>query len=415
MTIKTNNIQDLLKAKGISTVQKKNEPKEEYGQGIKRLYNLEPASPPPLSPKFESNKINLYPRKVEFPVNILSETGENKLNTNRTQTEHKVDTNRTQTEHKVDTNRTQTEHKKGQTRHKPDTNRTQTEHKLNTELNTELNTRQIKEESNHTTNLSFFTLAGLQRKLLLFFFQNCKNRRSNTTQELTVQYIADHQNIPFGSVKTTIIRLEKKGFVKRFTYKNGRGGWASFEIPDPVYRDIFQYEASNKLDTMLTKNEAKLNTELNTKLNTKLNTNSLYSSSIINTTTTDLEILIIPPQLQEMGVSLRTLESYMEKMSSQEIQQSIDAFNYDLNNGLVKSSTPLNMLFGILKKGRSYLSSHFTEQLNRDVTEAVKRAEEAEQKHKALEEANFKTKFYEWRLNNKEEVELNLAFNNALK
>ena len=28
-----------------------------------------------------------------------------------------------------------------------------------------------------------------------------------------------------------------------------------------------------------------------------------------------------------------------------------------------------------------------------------------EQKHKALEEANFKTKFYEWRLNNKEEVD----------
>ena len=222
---------------------------------------------------------------------------------------------------------------------------------------------------------------------------------------MALQHIADHQNITFGSVKTTIMRLEKKGYVKRFKYKNGRGGWSSFEIPDPVYKELLRYEEFHKPDTKWTQTEHKVDTQPDTQPDT---TPPYSSSSIINTTTTDPEI-VIPSELQSMGVSTKSVNSYLTNMTVQEIQQSIDAFNYDLKNNLVKSSTPLNMLFGILKKGRPYLSSHFTEQLNRDVAEAIKRSEEAQQKHKALEEANFKTRFYEWRLNNKEEADKLLA------
>lgn len=366
--VKTNNIEELLKAKGISTAKKKKTAKADYGQNIKRLYNIE-AEPEP------------YPT---LPLET-----EHKSNTNQTQSEHKPNTSR----HKVDTNRTQSGHVQTQTEHKLDTNRAQTEHAKNTN----------RTQSGHkpNTDLSISALVGLQRKVLIFFFQDCKNRRSKTTQEMTVQHIAEHQNITFGSVKTTIMRLEQKGYIKRFMYKNGRGGWASFEIPDPVYQELLQYEDFLKLDTNRTQTEHKVDT--------KLNTNSPYSSSnIINTTTTDPEI-VIPKELQDMGVSIKSLTAYLVNMTAQELQQSIDAFNYDLMNNLVKSSTPLNMLFGILKKGRPYLSSHFTEQLNRDVAEAIKRSEEVEQKHKALEEANFKARFYEWRLNNKEEADRLLA------
>jgi hypothetical protein len=248
-------------------------------------------------------------------------------------------------------------------------------------------------------------LVGLQRKVLLYFFQDCKNRRSQTTQEMALQHIVDYQNITFGSVKTTIRRLEKKGYVKRFKHKKGRGGWSSFEIPDPVYEELLRYEEFYKVDTNRTQIGHKVDTQSDTQSDT---TCSYSSSSIINTTTTDPE-MVIPPELQSMGVSKKSFNSYFANMTAQEIQQSIDAFNYDLKNNLVKSSTPLNMLFGILKKGRPYLSSHFSEQLNREVAEAIKRSEEAQQKHKALEEANFKVRFYEWRLNNKEEADKLLA------
>ena len=302
MSIKTNNIQELLKAKGISTTQKKHSVSEEYGQGIKRLYNVEPASPPPILTKTDGCEVNLHQCESESSPKLKEPQALNKVDTNPTQMVHKPYTNHTQMVHKPYTNPTQMVHK-------VDTNGTQTLHKVDT------NPTQMVHKP--YTTLSFSSLVGLQRKVLLFFFQDCKIRRSKTTQEITLQHIADNQNITFGSVKTTIIRLLKKGYVKRFQHKSGRGGWCSFEIPDLIYKEILLYEELQKVDTN--------GTQMVHKPYTQPYTNLLCSSSIINTTTTeDLKILIIPPELQAMGVSLKTLESYLGKITAQEIQQSID-------------------------------------------------------------------------------------------
>ena len=39
-------------------------------------------------------------------------------------------------------------------------------------------------------------------------------------------------------VKNAIRRLEKKGFLVRIEFKNGRGGWTNYEVPDDIYESI---------------------------------------------------------------------------------------------------------------------------------------------------------------------------------
>ena len=90
---------------------------------------------------------------------------------------------------------------------------------------------------------------GLQRKLILLIYENCKIARSKITEPLTLEYISEQIKIPLGSIKTTIRRLEMKGYVKRIEYKNGRSGWSKYEIPKNIFNEMLQNETGHKLDT----------------------------------------------------------------------------------------------------------------------------------------------------------------------
>jgi hypothetical protein len=47
-----------------------------------------------------------------------------------------------------------------------------------------------------------------------------------------------------GAVKNAIGRLEKKSCLIRIGFKNGRGGWSRYEVPDDIYQRI---ETGSKL------------------------------------------------------------------------------------------------------------------------------------------------------------------------
>lgn len=286
----------------------------------------------------------LYQRLRNMPSNTQQSRG---------QTEHKPSTNRTQkrtqTEHKLNTNQTQTEHRKQQS-----------DHKLNTELNTEEDTNRTQTEHKPNTENSFSALVGLQRNILLFLFQQSKIIRSRITQELSLFYIADQVKIKLGSVKTTLTRLEEKGFIKRVSFKNGRSGWSKYEIPDSIYNELLYIETANKPSTNRTQTEHKLNTELNTELNTM----PLSSSSVLNIkTTTNLNeefININFDELESVGFTKNHLYQITTRsnLPANLIQESIDAFAFDLkknNKAASFKKRPLDVFMGLLTKGSVYL------------------------------------------------------------
>ena len=229
------------------------------------------------------------------------------------------------------------------------TNRTQTEHKLNTKT-------------------TFSSLVGLQRDLLIFIYNECKTARSKTTKSLSVEHVSSALKVPRGSIKTTIKRIEQKGLIERTTFKVGRGGWASYSVPDFLFQELLQYETEHKLNTNRTQTEHKLNTELNTELNTSLPVVSSY----INTNYRNLDIpeswkSIDITTLEPIGFDLSHLvqihRAYEKApnvtLSPELIQSSIYAFAYDLKNNNIEKifkKPPATVLLSLLKKGQPYNS-----------------------------------------------------------
>ena len=316
-----------------------------------------------------------------------------KQKTIKKQIEHKPNTNWTQTEHKLGTNRTQTEHKEKETEHKldtepnttSDTNRTQTEHKLD-------------------TNINFSSLVGLQRKLILLIYENCKIARSKITEPLTLEYISEQIKIPLGSIKTTIRRLEMKGYVKRIEYKNGRSGWSKYEIPKNIFNEMLQNETGHKLDTNWTQTGHKLDTKAYTEPNTTPSSSS-GNINILNkntTTTSDEwnELDIIP--LQNFGFTKNHLLQIatQNKLSHQVVQDSIYAFAFDLTeNGKSKNikCDPVNYFMGILRNGQPYAPpSNYESPQDKAMRIYTERMQATEQKRVETEQKALNFAFKDW-------------------
>ena len=72
---------------------------------------------------------------------------------------------------------------------------------------------------------TFLSLVGLQRKILLMVFSECKTLRSRTTTPLTIENIAAYCDTTKSAGRKAIQRLEEKGLLLRTCFKAGPGGW----------------------------------------------------------------------------------------------------------------------------------------------------------------------------------------------
>jgi predicted transcriptional regulator len=281
----------------------------------------------------------------ELPGKEISISTEDKVETNQGQTEDKVGSNSRQTRDKLGTNwgqsRVQTRDNKTL---KPETNQRQTEDKV---------------ESSSTV----FSLLGNERKIIFFIFQHCKNNRQRYTEPLTIEHITLSCEINTFSTKKSIQRLEKKGLLGRHSFKNGRGGWTQYELPDHVYQNLLHEESRDKLKTKW----GQTGDKVESKLETKPETNLLSSNNNINNITTTLpdewsEIDIKPYSLFGFGkTQLKQLAS-LNTISVRCVEESLHEFLYDFENKLLRPSmakSPLNNLMGLLRKGNEYVSEQY--------------------------------------------------------
>lgn len=339
-----------------------------------------------ISSQYSHNRVFDEPESLKqlySSVSTMQQENQSKVTDfGHKKTEHKVHTNLTQ---KPNTNLTQSEHKK----YIKKTYKTQSTHKPNTKLNTAKTQSTHKVDTNITQTQHISTLIGHQRIILLFVFEACKKARSHLTDPLTIIYISKSLEIALGSIKTSIARLCEKGFLKINTYKNGRGGWSIYEIPDHVYKELLQMETQHKLHTNLTQSTHKVDT----KLNTQPNTNAPSSSRYNNITTT-----ILPEEwnfdistYQKFGFTMTQLKQLFSLgVNPLDVEQSLIEFNYDLENNALTLSTiktnKINYLMGLLRKGQSYVSETYRNEQEAIISEMASRAE---QKRKKLLEEKF--------------------------
>jgi hypothetical protein len=308
------------------------------------------------------------------------------------QTDNKPTTNRQQkwqqTDNKPTTNRQQTVDKYGD----KNKNWQQSGNKTGNTIGNKVATKWQQTDNKVATKTRFSELVGLQKDIIIFVCHECKNNRSRITEALTLEYIATGLKRRPGVVKTTIQRLEKKNCLLRVEFKNGRGGWSRYEVPDHIYHDALRNETGNKVVT----NWQQTGNKLATQPTTELATSPSSSSSLnINTTTTELsdEWKFDITSYARFGFTQTQLKQIVSLgvVSADEVEQSLIEFSYDLDNNLLPSikTTKINFLMGLLRSGHTYISERFKNEQEAMIAEMARRAEG--KRKKLLEE-----KFLAW-------------------
>ncbi len=313
-------------------------------------------------------KVNLqtHKRPVAKGKQVDSKQIVNNEETNRYQTGSKQVAEDFEKDSKRKTNWKQTGNKLvtngKQTGNKLETNWKQTGNKLVTEqvTNTRANWKQTGNIS--LQEILFARLVGIQRDVVLFFYFLAKRNVSQSTNPLTMDYISKSLNISKSVVRTTIVRLQKKGCLTRHLGKEGRGGWSSFSIASELYQDMMQQERQGFLDPVFHQTGNKLVTEQVT----EQVTNAPSSSSYINTTTelpvhTTREELPRPWQAVDCSVLAHidfNVDHLMQlcqrgTLEPTVVQDSLYHFAFDLRHNKKREAIkgdPLNYLMGVLAK-----------------------------------------------------------------
>ena len=231
------------------------------------------------------------------------------------------------------------------------TNRKQTVNKVVTNRKQTVNKVHSKPTTKITFCRSFSTLVGLQRSIMILIYQECKKSLSKITDPLTLEYISSHVEAGKNTLKTNIYRLVIKKYLIRKEFKNGRGGWTRYWLPEEVFHEILQNENSDKLTTNRKQTVNKVHSKPTT------NTFPLSSSSYYNTTTEMPEewLKIDLFEASEFGfTNEHVFQLYkLGTLESEIVNNSIDFFLFDLknNNKATEIKTnPISYFMGIMKR-----------------------------------------------------------------
>lgn len=244
------------------------------------------------------------------------------------------------------------------------------------------------------TKQSILFLVGLQREALLFLYQECKRIRSEITGAITLDRLGEHVCASQDVVKTTLRRLEKKGYVERVDFKNGRGGWTRYKMPDKVYQEILVMESDLFFSSSTVTSEKK--------------------EPIMLPSNTKNEVLVsvdkLPQEWEEIDISVLSSIKFTRehlfqiykigKFNADNIQEFINAFAFDLEGNKKTDrfkSGPLNFFMGILRKGSPYLpSENYESSEDKAMRQYVQYQKTKESKQKELEKEAIEFSFNEW-------------------
>ena len=228
--------------------------------------------------------------------------------------------------------------------------------------------------SKEVANLSFGTLVGKERALLLFIIEDCQNNGDLKTAPLTLERISEALGCSSNRVKNVLYRLTEKSFIHRTEAKTGRGGWTRFGVSKELFQKVLLSETGSKAlangyqtgSKEVAKRVAQRVAgpssssgliDLDQNLKTTTGEPVLFEDSRVNLSPEWTAVDFSP--LAEIGFTQTHLIQLAKqvKLSTAEVQASIEFFAFDLRrNGKAKllHGSPLNFFMGILRKGIPY-------------------------------------------------------------
>ena len=264
----------------------------------------------------------------------------------------------------------------------------------------------------------FSSLVGLQRDALRYVFESCRFRGSKISGPIVVQNLAVSLKSTPAAVRKAIQRLEQKGCLNRATYKDGRGGWTEYQIPDDTYGALLLDESRAKVEPNLSQSRAKLEPQLEPQLRPRApSSSSLVIPEDFKTTTTgeselfdDTKVQLMPEwanvdfsPLVEAGFSRAHLIQLAKhgKLSAAEVSASIEFFAFDLKRnakGKALNGPPLNFFMGILRKGIPYAPPENYESPAEEARKRTRELLERKERERAADEERIRElAFAEWK------------------
>ena len=308
--------------------------------------SLSTTSPPtPIIKKIKTRQFRVFDEPPKGEIN-----SDSNLRQSQDKLETKLKTNISQSQDKLKTNIGHEFYAEKETKDKHET-----------ELRTELKTNIGQSQDKLKTNFPFYSLVGLQRLIIILIYETCQKAREKKTPPLSLEHIAITCKTTISSARKTIQRLEKTGFIIRREFKNGRGGWTQYELPESVFQDILYSETQDKLKTNLRQTQDKLEAEPRTELKTPISSSSsdLNNKKTATTTTEqplpeEWERIDVEP-LNKIGLSKSHIAQIYKKgiLTAEIVQESIYAFAFDLENNdkvLSIDKSPISFFLGIVLK-----------------------------------------------------------------
>jgi hypothetical protein len=260
-----------------------------------------------------------------------------------------------------------------------------------------------RQETDYKPNIEYVysSLVGLEKTLTEFIYKECQIARSKVTKALSLEYIEKAINKTKGSIKNTLQHIEKKGVIKRFKFKNGRGGWTQYELPDDIYNEIFQFEIGNKPTINWQETDNKVTSKPTSKPAIEV---SSSSSLNINKTTTELsaewEFDLTPyAKFKFTKTHLKQIAG-VGSVSAEEVRKSLEHFSYDFDydkEAIKKIRDPIRLLMKCWREGNMYRSSTYI-----DPEEAVEQEMAERTENYRRQQQENKLKIWEAGLNETE-------------
>ncbi len=257
------------------------------------------------------------PHKNETPQMLISGTALDDKTGDKLET--KPETNQGQTEDKLETDTELISSVSGKTRDK-----------LETQPETQIGTNWRQTRDKLETNLSFSSLVGLQRTLLLFIYDSCVQNQSGCSQPITIDHFISIAQTTVTSIKKTIQRLVEKGFIFRDSFKNGRGGWTIYRIEKSVFQELLQHETRDKLRTNWRQTRDKVGTQLETQLETSLSSQSVSNFNNTNYLAAGFLSSVNFSAVEPFGITKSLLSDFQKNgwsISQEQLEAHIDRFS----------------------------------------------------------------------------------------
>lgn len=210
-------------------------------------------------------------------------------------------------------------------------------------------------------------LYGLQKKIAHFFVRCCGQRNQNSTGPITSETLCIVTGSTKKTIKKIVQRMVEKKLIKRVNGKRGKGGFASFEI-EPEFIDVVRLQINLELNNSNGEN-SKFSNETILPFNSKnffpedWNRINLFSL---------IDAFKNAKSTQFFGkAQLKIIYNTAgNKLSSQDVQNSINSFAYGFKNYAIYEPyknmvNPAAILLETLKNGdkweeKRYLSSEET-------------------------------------------------------